>query len=146
MANSWAFLNPRKPDLPMHAGATDVINDAPVKIVAGVWTVQACATSSDEPIGITRASAPATHSVAVRDRGEIVRAFAGATVKAGDQIGIVGVGATAGASGNIVVPQLGPVAKATGVAVWAVGRALEPANPEQGFAFLVDPKQLSGLN
>lgn len=141
----WGEVH-RQPDLPLHAGATDVIQNAPVKIVAGgVKIVQVVQSSADHPIGIARASAPAGYPVAVRDRSEVVRVQAGATVAAGAYVGVASVTATAGASGNIQVPILGEVAKASGSVVWAVGIALEPANPGQIFSFLVEPTQLSGL-
>jgi hypothetical protein len=142
---SWAKLH-RRPDLPFIAGGSDIPDGAPVKLVTdGTRAVRVAVSSADHPIGVSRASAPAQRAVAVQDRGEIVRAFAAATVASGEYVGVASVTATAGASGNIQIPVIAPVAKASGSVVWAVGLALEHANPGNVFQYLVEPTQLSGL-
>lgn len=134
---------------PFIAGGTDIGQYALVKLT-GAWQVQPCATVTDQPVGLTRASAPANRSIDVRDSGtgDIVRAQCVATVAVGNEIGVASVGATAGASGNFQVPLLGPVSKGASlsIATWSAGQALENANPGNTFAFRISPRQLSGLS
>jgi hypothetical protein len=84
-------------------------------------------------------------SVDIRDIGDIVRAVAAATINSGEYVGVASLSTTEGASGLVQVAQLGPVARASGSARWAVGVAVENANPKQGFAYYIKPEQLSGL-
>lgn len=144
-ASSRASLH-RRPDLPLFAGGSDIAGGSPVKFVSdGSRTVRPAVSSADHPIGVARASGQSGHAVAVRDRGEIVSGIAYATVNTGEYVGVASVTATVGASGNIQIPVIAPVAKASGSVVWAIGISLEQANPTNVFQYIVEPTQLSGL-
>lgn len=134
----------RRPDLPFIAGGSDIVVGAPCKVAKGVWEVVNCSVVADEPIGVAHASAPKGTPVAVRDRGEIVRAQACASITGGDHVGIATINVVAGASGNVQEILYGPVTKSSGVSVWSVGQALENAGPGITFSFYVNPTNLSG--
>lgn len=139
----------RNSGLPLLAGATDVVGGNLVT-VSGPWQVTTVQSANEEPIGVARASAPAHGAVDVRDlsAGDVVRAIAGATITAGQQVGFASNATVAGASGVIQVTKLGPVSKAasSGTTAWAVGQALETAIPGNTFAYRVNPRQLTGLS
>lgn len=93
------------------------------------------ATKGVEPMGLTgAASAPLGGAVVVYGPGNIVKAVAGASLGANTPIGVA---STNGA--------LGPVAGASGSAVWQVGTSRTAAGAGERFSLYVNPRQLSGL-
>ena len=136
----------RNQGLPVYAGPTDVAAGNVVRWTPGKnWTVQNVATTSQEPVGVARASARSGAALDVRDLRDVVRGVAAATIAAGTTVGVASVAATEGASGAIQLTQLGPVGRASGTAVWAIGVAVESANPGESFGYYIDRKELSGL-
>lgn len=131
--------------LPLLAGGTDV-GPGPVQITAGTWAVIPVTGNTQQPLGIARASAPSGTEVDVRDLPDIHIGLAAATVAAGAFIGVASGNPVAGASGNFLVPQLAEVTKATNQTRWALGQALEAANPGANFSYYFLPQQLSGLS
>lgn len=93
------------------------------------------ATNNVEPLGVTIATAvnPAD-SVAVFDRGNIVKVPAVASFGAGQDIGV------ASTNGGF-----GTVSGASGVTRWAVGKSVTGALAGEIFSLYVNPKQLSNL-
>lgn len=140
----WDLIR-RKPDLPFIAGGTDIVVGAPVSVVKGVWTVMPAPSMTTEPIGIAGASAAKEQAIPVRDRGEIARVLACASITGGGHVGAATVNLVTGASGNVQEVQYGEVKGATNTPIFAVGQALENAGPGQVFSFYVNPVELSGL-
>lgn len=100
------------------------------------------ATNAVEPFGIALATAnylaatpPYTAAVPVVDRGNTIKVVAGASLGVGADINI----ATAYAASLI----FGPVAAASGIDLWRVGKAVTPAAAGEVFSLYVDPARLS---
>jgi hypothetical protein len=101
------------------------------------------ATNAVEPFGIALATssfAAATPGFSaacpVVDRGNTIKVVAGASLGVGADINI----ATAYAASII----FGPVAAASGIDTWRVGKAVSPAAAGEVFGLYVDPYKLSG--
>ena len=153
-STQWAYGPPRKPPLPLFA-ASDIFRGAPVKFVEPTsaststgLTVQMVGSSNDKPVGIAYNDAAQGEAVAVIDRGDWRRVYAGGSVQPGNYVGV-----TAASEANHPVsgvkgkyPVFGKVSGASETATWAVGVALEAANPNENFAFYIDPIQLSSSN
>ncbi|GAC1348384.1 MAG: hypothetical protein NVSMB18_36410 [Acetobacteraceae bacterium] len=95
-----------------------------------------------EPFGVSLATAaqagatpPFTAAVPVVDAGNTIKITAGASLGAGADVGV------ANASSSWAAPVVG----ASGVAVWRVGRSVQPAAAGEVFGLYVSPRQLSGL-
>jgi hypothetical protein len=134
--------------LPLFA-ASDVPGLAPVKLFgasAGIKTVVACATTTEEPIGFTgQVGAVGGQAISVYKPQDIAQGVAGATILSGADVGLAGATTAVGASGSFSQPLHGPVSGASGSVVWRAGKALAPANPGDVFTYLFSPRQLSGL-
>lgn len=95
------------------------------------------ATSNVEPFGIALASAGGTsltQAVPVVDVGNTIKVTAIASLGCGADIGV------ASTNGG-----LAPVAGASGVLVWAVGKAMQPAAAGEVFGLYVKPVRLSAV-
>lgn len=93
------------------------------------------ACSNIEPFGVALASAGGTsltQAIAVIDQGNTVKVTAIASLGCGADIGV------ASTNGG-----LGPVEAASGILVWAVGKAMQSAGAGELFGLYVKPKQLS---
>lgn len=98
------------------------------------------ATCNVEPFGIALATAaaaaatpPFSAAVPVVDQGNVIKVTAIGSTGVGADIGV-------GSSNN----GLAPVAGASGVVVWRVGKAVSPAAAGEIFSLYVSPRQLSG--
>lgn len=138
----------RLPGTPLIAGGTDVPNNCPVQIVStgGALAVRPVANNSEPIDGISRASAINGQGVDVLNiPGEVQVAVAAASIAQGAFIGVASANPVAGASGNIQVPQIATVAKASASNRFTLGKALEGAAPGNTFRYYFKPEQLSGL-
>lgn len=138
----------RLPGLPLIAAGTDITAGAPVQIVSsgGSWGVRPVEKNSEGPIvGIARASAVNGTGVDVIDSPDIRIAVAAASIAQGAFIGVASANAVTGASGNLMVPQIAEVARASASNRYAIGIALEGAAKGSEFSYYFNPTQLSGL-
>lgn len=138
----------RLPGLPLIAAGTDIPSNAPVQIVAtgGAFGVRPVATNAEGPIvGISRASAVNGQGVDLIDTPDIRIAVAAASIAQGAFIGVASANPVAGASGNVQVPQIAEVARASASNRFAIGIALEGAAKGNSFSYYFNPTQLSGL-
>lgn len=140
--------------LPLVAGGTDIVANAPVTLSkpvsgASAWGVLPVTASNVGPIvGVTRASAINGQAITVYDIGDIHQAQlagGGASVVAGEFVGVLKASTATGGSGNIVVPMVTVVERASAKTVYAIGQAIENALPGNKFAYYLNPTQLSGL-
>lgn len=135
--------------------ASSIVPRAPVKLVgSAVLAILPVGSSNDRPFGyIGEATAAQAYgdsrdSVSqlpgvVLEEGNIVKAICGASVGAGAEVTVATVGVatiTQGGSSVATVPQLGPLAVASGVAQWSHGWALEPGVPGALFTIYVKPR------
>ena len=111
--------------------ASDMVPRRPVKLTATAEGVVLAATAADRPFGVTgEASALRAERVVVYDRGNVVKAVAAASIAANAE---VTVGSDNGA--------LGPT-HITASAHWAVGIAMEAANPGEVFSLYVAERKV----
>lgn len=94
-----------------------------------------CASTNQQPIGVTHATAASGRPVAVHEYPEIVEAIAGASLGGGVAV-MVG-----SANGALV-----PAAAASGSPRFSVGQSLGPAAAGETFSLYVNPRQISGLS
>jgi hypothetical protein len=154
--------------------ASDILAGMPVTLIGASFTasssiqqsgfsVRMCASQNDQPFGIARDAAAAGQPVTVYDAPNYLRLVVNGSVNLGQQVGVTAFGSTAVCppSGvTVQFPVLGQVTAAstsnyvayygnpsatTFNAVWAIGQALEPANPGQGAVVQIAPRLLSGL-
>jgi hypothetical protein len=95
------------------------------------------ATLNVEPFGIALASAGGTAlqaAVPVVDAGNVIKVTAVASLGCGADVGV------ASTNGG-----LGPVAAASGVLTWAVGKAMQNAAAGEAFGLYVKPVRLSAV-
>ena len=153
-STSISFGSPRKPPLPLFA-ASDIFVGAPLKFVEPVSAststgrfVQMVGSSNDKPIGVAYESVAAGEPVAVLDRGEWPQGYAGGSIQPGQYTGVVNASEAKHPVSEVTVkyPVLGKVAGASGTATWSIGVALDAANPNERFAYYLDPIQLSSSN
>lgn len=104
------------------------------QIVAGERAVGPCTAGTQEPHGITVASAAIGEGVTSFGQGNYCKAIAAASLGAGANVGVVGA-----------TRSLGLVSGASGVANWRVGKSVTAAAAGEVFTFYVNPSQLSGL-
>lgn len=138
----------RLPGLPLIAAGTDITNNCPVQFVStgGSFGVRPVQTNAEGPIaGISRASAVNGRGVDLIDTPDIRIAVAAASIAQGAFVGVASANAVTGASGNLMVPQITEVARATNANRYALGIALEGAAKGNSFSYYFSPQQLSGL-
>lgn len=93
------------------------------------------ATNNVEPFALAIASAPTPgDALTGMVPGDVVKAVAAASLGHGTDVGIA---STNGA--------LGPVAAASGVVRWRVGRSVSAAAAGETFSLYISPRQLGGL-
>src|ERR1700687_5483935 len=98
----------RNPGLPCVPAGTDICV-GPVRLASGTnFGVLPCA-KTEEPFGWANASAANwTGAVGVYDLPDVFTAVAAATVNVGQFVGVASFNEVAGASGNVLVPQIAP--------------------------------------
>lgn len=117
--------------------AASAINvEAAVGIASGVdRSFSPIATANVRPFGIALATAVnAGDGLTILDEGNVAIVTAAASLGRGAEIGVA---STNGA--------LGPVAAASGLAVYSAGQSLSAAAAGEEFSLYVNPRQLSGL-
>lgn len=120
--------------LPMVA-ASAVNADVAVRVAASgnTWSVVACSTSAQEPLGVSMASAPNPgDAVTVQDDGNIPKVTAAASLGAGADVMV-------GSSNGALAPANAPV----GSGVWLLGKSLSPAAAGEKFSLYVRPRQVT---
>lgn len=146
---SYGAETRRLSGLPFFTGATNIAGGNAVQLSASTpWVVNNVVAETEEPFGIARASAAGvSDAVDIRDTADVIRGIAAATINIGEFVVVASGAATAGASGSVEVSQLAPPATlgASGTVVWAVGKAVEHANPGGEFAYYLKIQQVSGL-
>lgn len=111
--------------------ASDIVPRRPVKLTGTAETIVLAATAADRPFGVTgEASALRAERVVTYDRGNVVKAVAAASIAANAE---VTVGSDNGALGPTLI---------TASAHWAVGIALEAANPGEVFSLYVAERKV----
>lgn len=117
-----------------------------VKLGSAQDTVLPVASNNDRPFGVTGASGAVGVAVAVYENENIVKAIAAASLGYGAEVGLASIGVASAVQGSALATTtlLGPIAGASGAAVWSVGVAEEPAAAGEVFAVLIKPRQLSG--
>jgi hypothetical protein len=150
-STNWANWPPRKP-LAACFAASDIYRFTPVKLVEPTsastspgFSVQMCGSSNDVPFGVAYNDAAAGKPVTVYDIAEAPRVNAGGSVQPGVYVGVTAASEAKHPISEVTnkYPVFGKVAGASGTPTWAVGVALEAANPNETFTFYVQPRQLS---
>lgn len=103
-----------------------------VRLVDAERGVAPANAGNQEPFGVALATAAQGEAVTAHDVGNVVKAVAGASLGAGANVGVTGATAS-----------LSPIAGASGVIRFSVGKSVTAAATGEVFSLYVNPQQLS---
>jgi len=134
--------------LPIVAGR-DTPPHTLVRLVATTpLRIQAVGSNNDRPFGmLDDGTAASGVAAAVYDDGNVVKAIAAASLGAGAEVAVASIGVASSAQRNAIATTtlFGPVAGASGVALWSAGVALDNAAAGEVFSLFIRPRQTGGL-